>query len=248
MKVWAIADLHLAFGAPDKTMEVFGPQWKDYAARIKEGWEARITPEDLVLLAGDISWAKTLDQGRVDLAWIESLPGTKVMIRGNHDYWWGSLSKLRNALPPSIHVIQNDAFHFHGISIAGSRLWDTPEYDFHTEIDFGGIVEKEKEKLDDNEKIFKRELERLELSLKALKQDASIRIAMTHYPPIGADLKPSRASILLEKYHVTIVVFGHLHNVKPGLSLFGKKGEITYYLTSSDYLNFVPIEIHSSAK
>ena len=100
--IWAIADLHLSFGVPNKSMEIFGPQWADSPAKIREQWLALIAPEDLVLIPGDISWAMRIEEARPDLEWIDSLPGTKVMIRGNHDYWWSSLSQIANCPPPSI--------------------------------------------------------------------------------------------------------------------------------------------------
>ncbi len=250
MNIWSLADLHLAFGAPQKTMEVFGPEWADYAGKIERGWRSVVQLEDLVLIAGDISWAMSTQQARMDLEWIAALPGTKVLIKGNHDYWWSSLSKVQQTLPPSMHVIQNNAFSFQGIAIAGARLWDTQEYGFNTCIDYkpNPVASTEKEEEPDPEKIFKRELERLELSLKALPKDAAVRIAMTHYPPIGLDLQPSRASALLEKYNISICVFGHLHNVKKDNPLFGTARGVTYHLTSADYLDFHPLKIYSSAK
>ena len=241
MNVWAIADLHLAFGVPSKTMEVFGPQWINYAGKIESGWRAAVQPEDLVLIAGDISWAMHAADARVDLEWIDHLPGTKVLIRGNHDYWWSSLTKVKQILPSSLHVIQNNVFNYQNISIGGARLWDTDEFNFAGYIDFRESSTQEENR--DSQKIFNRELERLELSLKELKKEGAVRIAMTHYPPIGADLLPSKAAILFEKYGVQISVFGHLHNVKKERSLFGRKGNISYFLTSCDYLDFKPLKI-----
>ena len=249
MNIWAIADLHLAFGVPEKTMEVFGPEWADYANKIEKAWKASVQPGDLVLIAGDISWAMAIQHAQIDLAWIDRLPGTKVMIKGNHDYWWSSLSKVNAILPPSIHVIQNNAFDFERVSIGGARLWDTDEYGFASCINYKGepkeITPDEKR---EQQRIFSRELERLELSLKALKKDADLRIVMTHYPPIGLDLQPSKTSALLEKYGVDICVFGHLHHVKKERPLFGKGRNISYFLTSCDYLDFHPLKIYSSAK
>ncbi|MCC5832540.1 MAG: metallophosphoesterase [Chlamydiales bacterium] len=247
MSVWAIADLHLSFGVPEKTMEVFGPEWVDYAEKLKSNWLKSITPDDLVLIAGDISWAMRLEEAKVDLDWIDSLPGTKVLIKGNHDYWWSSPSKTKSILPPSLHLIQNNAFNWGGYSIGGARLWDTDEYRFDTFIDFRETsAAPSQEEKPDTEKIFKRELERLELSLKALDQSASKRLVMTHYPPIGADLQPSKGAALLEKYRVDVCVFGHLHSVKREVPLFGSKRGIRYYLTSCDYLDFKPIKIEPS--
>lgn len=249
MRIWAIGDLHLSFGVKDKNMDVFGPVWQDHASAIATQWKAVIRPEDLVLIPGDISWAMRLEEAIPDLLWIDSLPGTKVMIKGNHDYWWGSLKKLAEILPPSIHVIQNNAFLWKDVAIGGARLWDTPEYSFGEFVDFR---EPEKKKSPDAEelvqeefsqKIFDRELERLKLSLKAMSPDAKVKIAMTHYPPIGAEMKASRASQILEQNGVQICVFGHLHNIRQNISLFGVRNGIRYMLTSCDYLRFQPIAV-----
>lgn len=230
MRVWAIADLHLAVSTPDKKMDVFGPRWENYMEKIRQNWLHVVGKDDLVLIAGDISWAKKLDKATLDLEWIESLPGTKVMIKGNHDYWWESVGKVRQKLGPSTHVIQNDAFHWGDFSIGGARLWDTPEYRFWGE----------KPLTAEDERIFERELQRLEMSLMALKKDAPYKIAMTHYPPVGPLLAPSRASHLFEKYGVHTCVFGHLHNINPP---FGAARGVNYYLTSSDALEFKPLNL-----
>jgi len=248
MAVWAIADLHLSFGVPDKGMDIFGKQWEQWTVKIEDNWRARIHDDDLVLLAGDTSWAMRPEEARPDLEWIDELPGTKVIIRGNHDYWWTSASQVKKTLPASIHFIQNNAFHWQDITIGGARLWDTAEYNFNDYIDFihnpraKTLAEMEKPS-SDMEKIYRRELGRLELSLKDLNPKATTRIAMVHYPPISADLKESEASAILERYHIDICVFGHLHNLKKDASLFGTKNDIQYILTSCDYLQFVPIKI-----
>ena len=249
MRIWAIGDLHLGFGVKNKSMDVFGPQWENHAAQIASHWKAMIAPEDLVLIPGDISWAMKLEDAAADLAWIDALPGTKVMIKGNHDYWWGSLSKIAQILPPSIHLVQNNAFHWKDVAIGGARLWDTPEYAFGQYIEFRenpkarAADQEELVQEEFSQKIFDRELERLKMSLKQLKADAKIRIAMTHYPPIGADLKPSRASQILEQHGIQVCVFGHLHNIKSGIPLFGERNGVRYLLTSCDYIRFQPIAI-----
>jgi uncharacterized protein len=250
MSVWALSDPHLAFGVPSKTMEDFGASWEKYADRIKENWMKCISPEDLVLLPGDISWAMRMEDALVDLNWIDALPGTKVILRGNHDYWWASSSKLAKIMPPSIHFIQNNIFLWKGIAIGGSRLWDTPEYSFGPYIEYkenpkakqGPPKDYEKEK-EEEERIFVRELERLRLSLSQLPKDAKIKIAMTHYPPIGANLEPSRASKILEEFQIDTCVFGHLHNVKKGQLPFGEARGVNYLFTSCDYLDFTPLKI-----
>lgn len=247
MTIWAIADPHLSFGVANKSMEAFGPLWKDYTKKIEQAWKERVHPDDLVLIAGDISWALRLEDVIPDLQWIDSLPGIKVMIKGNHDLWWDSLSKLKKILPPSIHCIYNNSFTWKGVSIGGTRLWDTREYNFDPFIHFQENSNAKKNKTipqeKDEEKIFLRELERLKLSLKSLDPNASFRIAMTHYPPISADLKPSRTSLLLEEFNINVCAFGHLHSVKKDALPFGETRGIRYVLTSCDYLNFEPIRI-----
>jgi uncharacterized protein len=249
MTVWALSDPHLCFGAADKSMEVFGPEWAGYAEKIKENWLSIVKADDLILIPGDISWAMRLEEALADLQWIDALPGTKVMIKGNHDYWWSSLKKLRELPLKSIHFIANNAFDFGDISIGGSRLWDTTEYSFSAYTNFQeNPREAEKtlskeEELEQNQKIFNRELERLSLSLKQLNPKAKVRIAMTHYPPIGADLKPSAASKILEDFQIDICVFGHLHSIKNHSLNFGTARGVTYYFTSCDYLDFKPLKI-----
>lgn len=245
MAIWALADLHLALGVPEKSMDTFGGSWINYTQKIEENWRHLVAPDDLVLIAGDISWAMHMEEAAIDLEWIHRLPGTKVIIRGNHDYWWTSVSKIEKILPSSIHLIQNNTFLWKDIAIGGSRLWDTPEYSFRQYINYTENPREKKinqpEDPGEAEKIFVRELGRLEMSLKAMNPKARVRIAMTHYAPIGADLQDSRASAILEKYHVNICVFGHLHNVKTDAKLFGEHREIKYLLTSADYLDFKPL-------
>lgn len=243
MKIWAIADLHLCFGAPDKSMEAFGDAWENYANRIEENWKKVIQPDDLVLIAGDITWAMKLEEAMKDLEWIDALPGTKVILKGNHDYWWPSNKKLSEALPSSIHFVNNNAYTMNDVTIGGSRLWDTSEYTFADYINFvESLLVKEKPlDPDEVERIYNRELERLRLSLTQLDPNASYRIAMTHYPPIGADLKSSRVSEILQEFNINVCVFGHLHNVKKERGLFGEKNGIFYLYTAADYLNFEPM-------
>ena len=110
MKIWAIGDLHLAISTPGKEMDFFGRSWVDYTRKIEERWRAVVQPEDLVLVPGDISWALKLQGALIDLAWIDALPGTKLIVRGNHDLWWGSITQVRGTLPPSLHALQHDIF------------------------------------------------------------------------------------------------------------------------------------------
>lgn len=248
MSVWAIGDLHLSFGVPDKSMHLFGKSWEKWTEKLQANWQTHIKAEDLILLPGDISWAMHVEDAVPDLQWIHQLPGTKVMLKGNHDYWWTSLSKVEKVLPSSIHLIQNNAYLWNDIAIGGTRLWDTSEYQFGQYIEYQDNPRARKlaevdHDVAEMERIFARELSRLELSLKAMSSKASKKIVMTHYPPIGGDLKGSRTSALLQKYQVNHCVFGHLHNVHLGALPFGEHGGVKYHLVSGDYLDFMPLKI-----
>lgn len=248
MSIWALADLHLAKSVPKKNMAIFGPAWEGYMDKIEQEWKNCVDADDLVLLPGDISWAMRLDEAGIDLQWIHELPGTKLMIRGNHDYWWTSAKKMAEKFPPSIHFIHNTAFHWNDVAIGGTRLWDTKEYNFNQYVHFQenpNARAKEKEEPVDSSAIFERELERLRLSLQQMNPAAKLKIAMTHYPPISADLTPSRTSAILQEFGVNICVFGHLHNLKKDIPMFGEEGGIKYFLTAADYLNFKPLRIVS---
>ena len=249
MSIWALSDLHLAFGVPEKSMEAFGPSWQKYAEKIEAHWKKLILQDDLILIPGDISWAMRLEQAVIDLQWIDKLPGTKVILRGNHDYWWSSSAKLSKIMPPSIHFIHNNTFIWKEFAIGGARLWDTPEYSFNQYIEFqenprarAKTLEELSREKEEEDRIFIRELERLKLSLSALPKDKK-KIAMTHYPPIGADLAPSRASQVLESFQINYCAFGHLHNVRKGALPFGEARGVKYLFTSCDYLDFIPLKI-----
>lgn len=245
MKIWAIADLHLSFSVPAKSMDIFGEHWSGYHEKIELYWREAVAPEDLVLIAGDITWAMHMKEAHIDLKWIDSLPGTKILIRGNHDYWWSSISKVRASLPPSIHAIQNDSITIGDIAIGGTRLWDNPA------LRFTGVVpleDRPQSPFDDAaraecEKILARELHRLEMSLQSMPTSAKKRIAMIHYPPTNFELETTSATQLLERYHIDTCLFGHLHALKPGKAWLGTKNGVSYYLTASDYLGFKPIGI-----
>jgi uncharacterized protein len=246
MNIWAISDLHLCFGTPEKSMETFGDPWRNYTEKIKEKWLAKIKKTDLVLICGDISWASNLDNAKRDFDWIGSLPGTKVIVKGNHDYWWSSITKVRQALPSSMHAIHHDSFDINSISICGARMWDCPDFNFDGYIDYIENPKKNKSVVLTKEqsiKIYQREIERLKVSLDALNKHAKIKIVMTHYPPISADLDENELTKLFKDYDVNIVIFGHLHNVRKDTLPFGTKDDIRYVFSSCDYLDFSPVKI-----
>lgn len=223
MAVYAISDLHLSFSS-DKPMDVFGEQWKDYTARIQENWRNEVKDEDLVLIGGDISWAMHLAEARVDLKWVEDMPGHKYMIKGNHDYWWTSLKKM-NLQHPQLKFVYNNSFVNGKIGLAGTRGWVCPN---------------SKEFTADDQKIYQRELLRLENSLKQVSMnDPEQIIAMIHYPPMNDNFEDSGFTELFEAYSVTHVVYGHLHSpegFKVGFD--GVRNGVAYHLTSCDFLDF----------
>ncbi|MBM3192598.1 MAG: phosphoesterase [Chlamydiae bacterium] len=244
MTVWALSDPHLSFGAQNKSMEIFGPAWKDWTKKIETHWKNTVDAGDLVLVAGDISWAKNLEEALPDLMWLHALPGTKLLLKGNHDYWWPSMKKLQENLPSSIHCLYNSAFHWKDTTIGGTRLWDSPEYDFHSIASkTTDSLEKEASSPEEAKKIFDRELVRLKRSLDLLDKKAKYRLVMTHYPPIGLDLQPSQVSQILDTYNIDACIFGHLHSLNTKGPLFGKLHKTTYLLTSCDYLDFTPTKI-----
>ena len=251
MKIWALADLHLSFGVKNKKMDVFGENWKDHDQKMAEHWDRLVNPEDLVLIAGDISWALHLEDALPDLEWIDRRPGTKVLIRGNHDLWWKSAGKVRNALPESVHIIHNDAYTFKNITIGGSRLWESPDINYNDHIIFNKIPEgvnvhkkedSEEERKHD-EKIFKNEIERLSWSLDAMDSSVDLRIVMVHYPPSGPEHHNTAVTRLLHNEEIDYCLYGHLHNLKEDAPVNYELGGTKYLCTATDYLNFTPLLI-----
>lgn len=228
MKIFAISDLHLSTSC-DKPMDVFGGHWENYTEKIQSNWKSKISDEDLVLIPGDISWAMKLEEAKSDFEWIDALPGTKVIIKGNHEYWWKSISAVREILPSSIKAIQNDAIKFKNYIICGTRGWTVPE--------------NGKELTDEDMKIYKREVERLKLTLmsaKTMKQQGDKIVAMFHYPPFGANKEESDFTRLFEEFEVDTVVFGHIHGYT-NCDLKTQINGVTYLFTSCDHIKNDPV-------
>lgn len=224
MRVFAIADPHLSRAAP-KPMTIFGEGWAGHPERFFEGWRSVVGDTDLVLVPGDVSWAMTLDGALPDLRDIAALPGLKVLLRGNHDFWWPSLAKLRAALPSGMFALQNDALRLGRIVVAGTRGWVCPgSGDFSAE----------------DEKIYQRELGRLQLSLTAASKLRGVGdhlVVMLHYPPTNPRLEPSGFTELLGCVEADAVVFGHLHGERRAVQLLG---DTPAHLVAADALGFVP--------
>ena len=232
MKVFAISDLHLSINNPTP-MDIFGPQWEGYLEKIIDDWNKKVSDDDIVLISGDISWAMHLYEAKPDLDIICKLRGNKVIIKGNHDYWWSAIGNVRNCLTNNTFAIQNDAIKIGKFIIGGSRGWLLPD-----------STEYKEEK---DEKIYKRELIRMELSLKsmnAIKEDGDVLIFMTHFPPYNNKGDDSDATSLFEEYGVSSVVFGHLHSYDRNQNSKINKNGINYYLTSCDLVDNRLIEIY----
>lgn len=228
MALFVMGDLHLS-GGVDKPMDIFGEQWMEHEKKIEKNWIDLIGKDDTVLIPGDISWAMDLKEAMIDLEWIDRLPGKKILLKGNHDYWWGSVTKM-NGLFENMYFLQNNYFAYQSYGICGTRGWTCPnDYKF-TEQD---------------KKVYERELQRLKLSLEdAIKNGHKELLVMTHYPPTNDQLEPSGFTEIYETYGVKKVIYGHLHGkdfFKCGLQ--GEYKEVSYYLTSCDYLDFKPLKI-----
>lgn len=220
VELFAIGDLHLPGGA-EKPMHVFGMHWKDHWQRIQENWRERVRPEDIVLIPGDISWAMHLEDAARDLKEIGDLPGAKVMIRGNHDYWWSSIKKVRELLPPSVYALQNDALRIGEYVFCGSRGWQ--------------IISQEPS----DQKIWSREIMRMRMSLEAAKRQGGRIIAMIHYPPFNEKQEDSEFTELFSEFGVTDVYYGHLHGKSLRGAFHGMRQNIFYHQVSCDRLDFL---------
>lgn len=227
MALYAISDLHLAFNN-DKPMDIFGEKWSNHDAKIKNNWMRKINEDDMILIAGDISWAMRENESMMDLQWIEDLPGKKIISKGNHDYWWNSITKL-NAKFENTKFLQNNYYVYKEYAICGSRGWICPGSDKFTEKD---------------EKIYSRELIRLRLSLDSAKKAGFNKfIVMIHYPPTNEKFEESDIVKLFKEYNVEKVIYGHLHGPALRRVLEGVNDGVEYIMTSGDYIDFDPVKI-----
>ena len=235
MRLFAIGDLHLS-GGDDKPMDVFGPQWDRHFFHIRENWEKTVCEEDTVLIPGDISWAMQLKDAVADLEEIDRLPGRKILCKGNHDYWWGSISQVRAAMPPRMQALQHSAADLGEAVVCGTRGWTFP-----TE----GVPLSAQD-----DKIYRREAERLRLALDEAKAIAGGRplIVMTHYPPLLAGEMDTIFTELMEEYRVHTAVYGHLHGTGIQNGFTGENRGVKYHLVSCDSIGFSPKLIFETNK
>lgn len=227
MALYAIGDLHLCLGAP-KPMDIFGGAWVGYMEKLKTGLSV-IGPEDTTVLMGDLSWALGLEEARADFAWINGIPGRKIILKGNHDYWWSTAAKFQKFCLENqfsdMELLNNNAYFYGDYAICGTRGW---------------FYEQDRSGQHD-EKVFKRELMRLEASLKAAGEKE--KLVFLHYPPRYKGYECSEILALLEKYGVRRCFYGHLHGGSHRLAMEGQWDGVDFRLASADYLDFRPIRV-----
>lgn len=227
MALYAIGDTHLSLNA-NKSMEVFGIGWDNYVDRLRSGFSC-VTDDDTVVLCGDLSWGMSLPEAEKDFAFLNhELPGEKWILKGNHDYWWATASKMNSFFSEhgftKLHILHNNCAFYGEVALCGTRGWffeenGTPQW----------------------EKVFNRELMRLETSLKAAGERE--KICFLHYPPLYKGYRCQEIIDLMQRYGVKGCYYGHLHGPSHRLALQGEKENIDYHLVAADYVGFTPKKI-----
>lgn len=230
MSIFAIADLHLSFNT-DKPMNVFGDNWQNHEEKIKQSWLNKVTDNDLVLLPGDFSWAMYLEEAKADFEFLSKLPGKKLLLKGNHDYWWTTLTKMREFVKENnfenIDFLYNNSYEFENYIITGTRGWS--------------LTNEEGDK-----RLINREMLRLELSIEdginKYGKDKEILVCM-HYPPITKNMQNSGFIEIMKKYNVKKCIYGHLHSASINDAVEGDISGIDCKLVSADGIDFELIEV-----
>lgn len=233
MALFTISDLHLPLGI-DKPMDIFGRNWDNYVERIEEEWKKSVREEDTVVLPGDFSWAMYLEESKKDFEFLDALPGNKILLKGNHDYWWSTLNKMKNFLKTegflNIDFLQNNTFLYKNTAICGSRGWSY----------IGYKEPKNKEDL----AIYEREVLRLEMSLKAgVAGSPDEIIVFMHYPPVSPDCVDNKFTALLKEYGVKRCIYGHIHGAQSRNAVTGTIDGVQYMLVSCDCMGFSPVKL-----
>ncbi len=229
MSLFVIGDLHLSFGV-NKPMDVFGG-WENHTQILEKAWREQITPQDIVVLAGDSSWGMTMEDALPDFQWIHALPGEKIILKGNHDYWWTTMSKMtaffeQNQLS-SLHILHNNCYAYENFGICGTRGWVN--------------IDKEEPA---NAKVIAREAQRLDVSIAAAEQQGLTPIVFLHYPPIYGDNCNYGILEVLWKHQISDCYYGHLHGSgSHRYAVCGERDGVKYHLISGDYIQFSPVKI-----
>lgn len=226
MEIYTIGDLHLSLGC-EKPMDIF-PGWQGYMEKLERHWNTLVRPEDTVVLAGDTSWAMKLEDTVADFSFLQRLPGQKLLLKGNHDYWWTTVKKMEHFLQEngfdSLHILHNNSILAEGLAVCGTRSWMFDVGEAH------------------DEKVMNRELGRLRASLDAAQEGAE-RVAFLHYPPVYPNANAQQVIDLLKEYNVKRCFYGHLHGNAIRFAVQGMVDGIEYRLISADALAFCPYKI-----
>ncbi len=232
MSIYAISDLHLSF-EENKPMDIFGENWENHQEKIRKNWLNTVKENDLVLLPGDISWAMYLNDTYKTFEYLENLPGKKLLLKGNHDYWWTTITSMRNYLKENkfntIDFIYNNSYEFENCIICGTRGWTIADND------------------SENKKILNREVERLKISLNNAKENFKLQnkkiIVCLHYPPIKEDVVSEFVNVMKD-YNVDLCLYGHLHGTAQKEIKEGKIENIEFKMVSCDYTDFKLVKIN----
>ena len=241
MSLFVLGDTHLSLGVPGKPMDIFGG-WENYMTLIETHWKRLIQPEDTVVLAGDISWGMTLAEAKADFAFLHALPGTKIILKGNHDYWWNSMKKMMEFFAAnsfdSLHILHNNCYAYEGFGICGTRGWVNIPGETNVKC------EPANESVSGDVKVLRREEQRLRVSLQAARSQGLQPIAFLHYPPIYWNNRNELMLNALHDFGVKDCYYGHLHGaVTHARAEKNTVDGITYHLIAGDYLQFVPEKI-----
>lgn len=232
MSLYTIADLHLPLGI-DKPMDVFGEDWENYIEKLKMNWTQNIKDGDTVVIGGDFCWATYMEQAYKDFEFINSLPGEKILLKGNHDYWWTTMKKMNEFAEGNrfegIKFLQNNSYivcaEGTNIAVCGTRGWSMPNAKDYDSV------------------IFAREAQRLELSIVSALDKADEIIVFMHYPPLTAEFMENEFTAIMDKYGIKKCIYGHLHAKAREFAVQGCINGIEYILAASDYMDFMPLKL-----
>jgi len=232
MSLFVIADLHLSLSC-DKPMDVFRG-WNNYVERLEENWRAIVREDDTVVIAGDISWAMRLEETEKDLAFLHSLPGKKLLMKGNHDYWWSTRAKIENYLAQlgydDMEIVHNSAYKVGEIAVCGSRGWMARSFS------------------EEDKKIVRREAGRIETSIKEAEAMGGRPIVFLHYPPVYDGVECTEILEVLQNHGITDCYFGHIHGSQAARrSITGEWNGIHMHLISADHVSFTPVLVEKTA-
>lgn len=228
MSLFAIGDLHLCIGVPEKTMNIFGG-WDNYMELIEKNWKELVNTDDTVLICGDVSWGMTLEQAEQDFSFIDGLAGRKIILKGNHDYWWASRKKMEDFFKAkgfsTLNILHNNCFSYGKYGICGTRGW----------VSINGETA--------DEKVLKREVQRLETSVTMAESQGLEPLVFLHYPPVYGNTCNYDILEVLYRHRIKRCYYGHLHGSSHRYAINGERDGVNFQLISGDFLQFRPLKI-----